>query len=496
MSITISGVLIFQIDWLNNSYNIWEEQFDSDVRESLTSAVENSLQQKFVQYSRSFNIPGNIDFSFFSVDSIFNEDSFFFELNDSDLVSKKTFNEIHSLITLSDSLNLDFSTNIIIEKTDDEKPETPIERKEYKIVYNNMVDSFVESYLYNDISDESESYQEFKEQLEKELIKRNINIPFNVGVYNFSESKYDYLYPEETDTAVFNTSYKVPLIDKLKTTDYATLCFPDKGAYIIKQMWPAVLASLFLILVTIFSFIYILSTIFRQKKLSEIKNDFINNMTHELKTPITTVSLAIEALKDFNVLDSKDQTDKYLNIAAGENKRLSLLVDRILKVAAYQREELKLNLELIDLHSVIKDVVNNIDVQVNKMDGIIKIDLEAETSIYMIDKIHFSNMIYNLLDNAIKYSELKPEIKITSINKENGIVICVEDKGIGISKSHQNKIFDRFYRVPTGNIHKVKGHGLGLSYVKEIAEMHGGKISVSSEPGDGSSFSIFLPDKI
>jgi len=317
-----------------------------------------------------------------------------------------------------------------------------------------------------------------------------------VGVYNFNSMRFDYLYPENSDTIPFETSYKIPIFEKLDSPDWASIYFPEKGKHMIAQLWPSIVSSLILILITVFSFVFILTTIYRQKKLSEIKSDFINNMTHELKTPITTVSLAIEALKDFNVLESKDQTEKYLDIAEGENKRLALLVDRILKVAAYQREELKLNTESIDVHYLISEVIKNIDVQVKKKGGQISTEFSAENGVFEVDRVHFNNLIYNLLDNAIKYSDSSPEIKVTTIIENGLLFIQIVDNGIGISRQHQDKIFDKFYRIPTGNLHGVKGHGLGLSYVKEIVEMHGGNISLESEPGKGSSFNIYLPKQV
>ena len=520
---TITGVIGFQITWINNSYKIWDDQFDADVRESLTTAVEKGLQRKFVEYTTTVNIPGLSNLNVLSIDSLFDSKSFYFELDDHEIISKqsfgdiqeiiakadsftmefntdslldKTYNHLHKVIDIKDSLELNIKSDLVISKSDDLEESDPIERMEYKIVVNNVVDSFIKTYMYSTEESEDDSYSEFVDRLKKELILRNIDIEFNVGVYNFEDSKFDYLFPDYTDTSSFENAYKVPLFEKLHSPDYASIYFPNKNSYLLQQMWPSILGSLILIIITIFSFWFILSTIYRQKQLSEIKSDFINNMTHELKTPITTVSLAIEAMKDFNILESKEQTWKYLDIAESENKRLALLVDRILKVAAYQREDIKLNLENVELHKAISDVIKNIEVQIVKKNGSITKKFSPEEAIINVDKVHFNNMIYNLLDNAIKYSVLKPEIIVSTKIEKSGFTIRIADNGIGISKQYQEKVFDKFYRVSTGDIHEVKGHGLGLSYVKDIVEMHEGRISLSSEIGNGSTFSVFIPRQI
>ena len=242
-----------------------------------------------------------------------------------------------------------------------------------------------------------------------------------------------------------------------------------------------------------FIFYYAVSTLFKQKKLSDIKNDFINNMTHELKTPISTVSLATEIMIDSTITKSQDQTTHYMRIIKEENERLGLLVENILQTAVLDKGQLKLRLQEVDVHEVIGRAISNIRLQVEKQEGKIVIDKNATQSILYADKIHLTNIIYNLVDNALKYSKEKPYIKISTENNNEGIAISISDSGIGISSDHQKKIFETFYRVPTGNIHNVKGFGLGLSYVKAIVEKHHGTVSVESEQGKGSTFKIHIP---
>jgi two-component system phosphate regulon sensor histidine kinase PhoR len=251
--------------------------------------------------------------------------------------------------------------------------------------------------------------------------------------------------------------------------------------------------SAILVLVIIFSFYYTVSTILKQKKLSDVKNDFINNMTHELKTPISTVSLASEMLSDSSIEKSKERSDHYIRIIKEENQRLGLLVENILQTAVLDKGQFKLRMQEVDLHEIIDRAISNIRLQVEKREGEIHLEKNAKDNILNADRVHLTNIIYNLVDNALKYSEHKPNIKIATENINGGIQISISDNGIGISKENQKKIFDTFYRVPTGNIHNVKGFGLGLSYVKAAVEKHQGTVRVESEIGKGSTFKIFIP---
>jgi two-component system phosphate regulon sensor histidine kinase PhoR len=253
------------------------------------------------------------------------------------------------------------------------------------------------------------------------------------------------------------------------------------------------LISIILIIVIVYSFTYTITIIFRQKRLSEMKNDFINNMTHEFKTPISTISLACEALNDKELRESGEFLDSYLSMISEENKRLAGMAEKILQTAVIDKGQLKMNKEKIDLHEIIIDVIKNLRIQVEIKDGEIKRRFKATRSQIEGDKVHVTNLVYNLLDNANKYSPKKPVIRIITENANNGIVMTIEDNGIGIGKNEQKKIFDKLYRVPTGNIHEVRGFGLGLNYVKAIVEEHHGKISLESEVNKGSKFKVFLP---
>jgi two-component system phosphate regulon sensor histidine kinase PhoR len=245
----------------------------------------------------------------------------------------------------------------------------------------------------------------------------------------------------------------------------------------------------------VWAFYFTVKTIFEQKKISEIKTDFINNMTHELKTPISTISLAVDVLTDKTLKPNEDRIKKYLTAIKDENKRLASLVENVLQTAIIDKGELKLKLSPIGINQILEQVVNNFAIQFEKRNVQLDLDILEEDEYIEIDKFHITNAFNNLLDNALKYSKNDVLIKIKNYKNNEGIVVEIADNGIGISKENQKRIFENLYRVPTGNIHNVKGFGLGLSYVKAIVEKHHGTVSVISNLDEGSTFTIFLPLK-
>jgi two-component system phosphate regulon sensor histidine kinase PhoR len=233
----------------------------------------------------------------------------------------------------------------------------------------------------------------------------------------------------------------------------------------------------------------------RQKKISEMKSDFINNMTHEFKTPIATISLAADTIINPKVIRDEGTIRHFIGMIKKENSRMNKQVETILQIASLDKKEIEFNFETTSLHSIIERAVETIGIQVHQRQGTIKLNLNASQNIIYGDNEHLTNLVHNLLDNAIKYSPEAPEITVTTKDGENGIVLSVEDKGIGMSKSVQSKIFERFYRQSSGNVHDIKGFGLGLNYVRAIIDSHKGTVTVFSEPGKGSKFEIFLPYK-
>ena len=283
--------------------------------------------------------------------------------------------------------------------------------------------------------------------------------------------------------------------DLIGEQNWLVVDFPEKQQFLLRKIWLTMASSGFLILVIVGSFGYSIRTILQQKKLSEMKNDFINNMTHELKTPIATISLACEALSDKEINQMKGMQDRYLAMISDENKRLGEQVERVLQMAALDRNDIELKSESLNLLELVERAVEKTALQVEARSGQIKVIDNADNKLVFGDKTHLTNILVNLLDNANKYSDLAPEIMIRLYNKAGDISVAVQDRGIGMTKEATTHIFQKFYRVPTGNIHNVKGFGLGLAYVKNMVELHHGTISVESEPGKGSKFTITLPNE-
>jgi len=270
--------------------------------------------------------------------------------------------------------------------------------------------------------------------------------------------------------------------------------FERTGMYVLGKMQMQIGGSILLLLLVAGSFFILYRNLLAQQRLAEIKNDFISNITHELKTPIATVGVAIEALRNFNAIQSPERTKEYLDISAAELQRLSLLVDKVLKLSMFEKQQIELNKEPFDLKELIEENLRIMKLQFDKHKA--TVNFTASDNSYMIeaDKLHMTSVIYNLLDNALKYSGNRPDVQIVmSMPDTDKIIVRITDNGIGIAPQHQAKIFDKFFRVPTGNKHNIKGYGLGLSYVAEVVKSHKGTIRVESEPEKGSTFIVELP---
>ena len=267
----------------------------------------------------------------------------------------------------------------------------------------------------------------------------------------------------------------------------------DYENYLFRKIVPQVLFSIFLVGITALAFWLVHRSLRQQQRLTRLKNDFISNVTHELKTPIATVSVAIEALSKFNALQNPQLTKEYLDISKNELDRLGILVDKVLKMAIFEQQEPELRLEVFNLEAMIHQILASMKLQFEKYGAQVHFDTKGEDFTIQADQAHLTSVLYNLIDNALKYSKENPEIHILLEQQNGQLHLAVADKGIGISPEYRDRIFDKFFRVPTGDIHNVKGHGLGLNYVASVVRKHGGRIEVISEPSAGSCFTIYLP---
>lgn len=329
-----------------------------------------------------------------------------------------------------------------------------------------------------------------------ELANHGINLNYN---YKISSNR--------EDSVIFSTAsvnnqvfipantYQTVLFSKdiVRDAGLLTVTFPEKNTLIISNMGSILFSSAGLLLILAGSFGYTILSILKQKKVSEMKTDFINNMTHEFKTPVATIMIASEALKDPEINENKARVNKLASIIYDENIRLGNHIERVLNIAKIEKDDLKLERQQIDVNDLISTVIDSMSLQLQKKDAIINLSLDAKNTMMVADELHLSNVIFNLVDNANKYSKDQPEISIATENQDNQIIIKVADKGIGMSRDQQKKIFEQFYRIPTGNLHDVKGFGLGLSYVSNMVKRMNGSISVKSEKDKGSEFEIRFP---
>ena len=381
----------------------------------------------------------------------------------------------------------DSSMNIALKSVVDEinlcnnlppSTQNPVERLStnyYTVRVNDFIDPF-----------------QLEEFLKNEFKKREIASDFEYGIYDCNSEKMvygDYVNLESKNP----TGKQATRFPKLDNENYYFgVYFPTKDTGLLAQMGIWTFSSLVMLIVIAF-FAYTLFVILKQRRLSAVQKEFINNMTHEFKTPISTIAISSEVLKNPAITKDPERLKNYASIIQEESVRLKKQVERVLQMATVDKEKMNLKLEKVNLHDIITQTTQSLELAVENCEGKISCDLQAHSSFIEADKLHITNVLYNLLDNALKYCNVVPKIKIITENIKKGVVIKIIDNGIGISAENQKNIFKRFFRVPTGNIHNVKGFGLGLNYVKEIVTAHKGEINVQSAIGQGSAFSIFFP---
>ncbi len=344
-----------------------------------------------------------------------------------------------------------------------------------------------------DFNLESEKEAKIERILARYLKYYQIDLDFKFEIYHYDEG-----FTEEElqalSSSFVNTPYKCSLEKVVgKAGLEVRVHFPNKQKYVYAKMGAMLIGSLLFILLVTGCFYLTIRTIIQQKLMAERTTDFINNMTHEFKTPLATISLAANMIRRDASVTSSDKLTRYAGIIKDENAKLEGQVERVLDLARLERGEFTLRKEIVDVHEMLKSAASTLELQVKERQGEITYNLEASPHMVYADGVHISNVIMNLLDNANKYSPDSPKITVSTRNEEEGLVIAVQDNGIGMSKDKQKNVFDKFYRVPTGNLHNVKGFGLGLAYVKLMVDAHNGEVRLQSEQGKGSLFEVYLP---
>jgi two-component system, OmpR family, phosphate regulon sensor histidine kinase PhoR len=331
--------------------------------------------------------------------------------------------------------------------------------------------------------------------LRYELNNQSIGSYFEYKVTSAKRDSLIFTRTSESTNFLPDNTYQTALFpkDMIRDTGLLTVTFPDKNNIILSNLTAMMGASGGLLLVLLFCFGYTIHSILQQKKLSEMKTDFINNMTHEFKTPVATIMIASEALKDPELTEDKSRIDRLANIIYDENVRLGNHIERVLNIAKIDKGDLKLESKEVEMNDLLAAIIDSMALQLEKRNATVDLQLNAGNAMVMGDELHLSNVIFNLIDNANKYSKGDPKIRITTQNVGKNLVIKVADQGIGMNRDQQAKIFSQFYRIPTGNLHDVKGFGLGLSYVNDIVRRLKGTIKVRSEKDKGSEFEISLP---
>ena len=350
--------------------------------------------------------------------------------------------------------------------------------------------AYLKSALIDQGIDLNYEYGAFSSQIQDFFITNGTyNVVIPGGEKQFSEGgEVQNLYETEYAINLFN-------VDEETSPGQLKVFFPRKQSYLFSEILPSLIASIVFTGLILFCFIYAITIILNQKKVSLMKTDFINNMTHEFKTPIATISLAADSIDSDMVINSPKKIKRFAGIIKEENKRMLAQVEKVLQIAKLDKDDIQLKLINIDINELAHMAAEHTGLKVNARGGTIQTFLKSTNPVIEGDKNHISNVVHNLLDNANKYSKESPEITLETRDAKEGVEIVVSDKGIGMAKDDTRRIFEKFYRVSTGNVHDVKGFGLGLSYVKAIVDAHSGNVRVRSSLGEGSTFIIFLPYK-
>ncbi len=495
MAAALVGIIILQISWIRSSIRLNERQFDVSVFNALNKVSErleyedqllayNFLNNGYVksyfqkEYRRQVSA-GGTDFSFY--------------------MEQRTSDVPLSINDLLSMLVEDIDTG----EKDCNCSRCTAERSRKLDSYMNYRKGMDNTPIANRIK-----LDYLDMALKEELSDRGIDIDYNYGV--FSKRRKNYVlannsYIDEDNEAqknidgyqnLYTSLYRVNLFSNNATGRSPGLLmvwFPSRSSVVWSTVWLPLLGSILFTGIILFCFAYVINVIFLQKKVSEMKTDFINNMTHEFKTPIATISLAADSISSPRISGQPDKVRRFADIIRQENRRMNAQVEKVLQIAAVDKQDISLSKTELDMHEIIRQAAQNISLSAEKRGGTVELDLQATQTQIFGDQTHISNIINNLLDNANKYSPDSPEIKICTRDVKNCIEVTVSDRGLGMDKESLKHIFDKFYRVHTGDVHDVKGFGLGLSYVKAMMDAHHADIKVKSEPGKGSSFILRFP---
>lgn len=508
MSISLIGIVSVQVFWIKNTIEMTENQFEIDVKSALRQVSINISDR---EYSEKYNILTPL---IASRDYIVDSDIKTFLYQQIDTLRQETFE--YTQITLEenyrfpteffDNDSIDFTkiyskekitiVKNIISNDGDLTEYVPVEEHKRSgrltDIENAQINNIIDVYASRIPIHSRVSNRELNLNLSNEFSDRGLNTRFKYGVYNNNlatklKSGYFRLNADKT--------YVVPLfVDSNGRSEYQLyVSFPDKKQYLIASLGKILGLSALFTLVIIIVFISSLYQMIKQKQISEIKTDFINNMTHEFKTPIATISLALDAITNPKVINDSEKVLRYCKMIKDENKRMHAQVENVLRISQLEKNQLDVIKEKQNLHDLIEEAVNHVHLLVESRSGYIKMHLEASLTTILANEFHMNNVIVNMIENAIKYSPESPKIDISTENTAKYIVLRIKDQGMGMTKNVQKNIFNKFYREEKGNVHNVKGHGLGLAYVKKIVEHHQGDIHVESEKGKGSTFILKLP---
>jgi two-component system phosphate regulon sensor histidine kinase PhoR len=510
MGIAMIALIIVQTYWINNAYRLKENQFSQAVNRALDNVVREMQERETVwhimeeaevfdsawQDEMTYWERLNLDFN-----ARIGPDG---KLDQSMYYSQQSSpgHQQHELTIIADDtiLRIEQDPGIVFVDTNlggtihISQPQVRMKIEKQMAENREFIDRIMERMISPGTPIESRVDPEHLDLvIRKHLLNSGIDLDYEFAILrgnmDLAFKSADYYSNEETAPflkALFPNDF-------FSRTGYLAVYFPRKASFLLKSLGFMGISSIILTLVILLSFSVTIYIIFRQKRLSEIKNDFVSNMTHELKTPISTISLASQMLNDKTIPTESKNYDNISRIIRDESKRLGYQVEKVLQMAIFDQGRIKLKKKKTDVNELVHHVIINFTLQIENKNGTVVEEYAADPAVLNVDNVHFTNMISNLVDNAIKYSGEAPSIHVSTLNHNGKLVIRVKDNGIGIRKEDQRRIFEKFYRVPTGNIHNVKGFGLGLSYVKKIAEEHHGSVNLKSEPGKGTEFEISLP---